>query len=153
MEKSEYPAMVGDALLALEYLETREGVDPGRIGIIGASIGANVAINAAAKDESVKTVGLLSPGIEYHLIKTEPAMREFKGAVFLAVSDEDRYAAESVRKLDELCAGKCEMKMYSGAGHGTNMFAPTEGDLQMKIVAWLDATLMQGEEKSTDETE
>lgn len=142
MEKSEYPGMVGDAGVALDYLKARPGVDPERIGIIGASIGANVALNAAANDPAVESVVLLSPGVEYHLIKTEPAMREYKGAVFLAASDEDGYAADSVRKLHELCQGESEMKMYSGAGHGANMFAPTKGDLQERILDWVDRTLV-----------
>jgi hypothetical protein len=33
------------------------------------------------------------------------------------------------------------MKMYSGAGHGTNMFAPTKGDLEKRILEWVDETV------------
>jgi pimeloyl-ACP methyl ester carboxylesterase len=142
-EVSEFPAMVGDAETALEYLQKHEGVDSAKIAIVGASIGANAALNAAAKHAEVKSVVLLSPGIEYHMIKTEPAMREFGGAAFLAASDEDRYSAETVRRLKNLCKGECELKIYSGAGHGTNMFRPTRGDLETRILGWIDKTLKE----------
>jgi pimeloyl-ACP methyl ester carboxylesterase len=150
--RGEFPAMVDDALVALNFMR-RELADPNRLGVVGASIGANAAINAAAEDDSVKSVVLLSPGLEYHLIQAGPALRTYGGAVFLVASEEDRYAADGVRSLHELCMGECEMEMYSDAGHGTNMFAPTGGDLQKRIVEWLDATLKEDGGKSTDETE
>lgn len=137
----EFPAMVGDAEAALAFLSEQESVDPDRIAIVGASIGANAALNAAAKHAEVRSVVLLSPGLEYRMVKTEPAMEKYEGAVFLAASEEDRYSTETVRKLKELCRGKCELKIYAGAGHGTNMFRPTKGDLETRIVNWIDETL------------
>lgn len=142
-EVSEFPAMVGDAETALNYLSEQPGVDSDRIAIVGASIGANAALNAAAKDPAVKSLVLLSPGIEYHQIRTEPAMEKYTGAVFLAASEEDKYSAQTVNRLKELAKGKCQLQTYSGAGHGTNMFRPTKGDLEERILTWIDGTLKE----------
>jgi dienelactone hydrolase len=142
-EVSEFAAMVSDAELAVNHLREQPGVDADRIAIVGASIGANAALNAAAKNPAVKSVVLLSPGIEYHKIKTEPAMKKYEGAVFLAASEEDKYSAQTVNRLKELARGKCELKMYSGAGHGTNMFRPTKGDLQTRVFNWIVETLKE----------
>jgi len=141
-EPSEFPAMVGDAEAALAYLKGRPGVDSERIAIVGASIGANAALNAAAKDPAVKSLVLLSPGLEYHQIKTEPAMEQYGSrSVLLVASHEDSHSAQTVQTLEGLAKGRREVQMYGGAGHGTNMLGKTEGKLQTRILDWLDATL------------
>jgi uncharacterized protein len=45
-----------DAAAALDFLATREDVDPGRVGVLGLSTGADVAIDIAARRDDVKAV-------------------------------------------------------------------------------------------------
>ena len=50
-----------EALAALAYLKTRPEVDPKRIGVLGASMGAATAIMAAAKSDDLRAVVADSP--------------------------------------------------------------------------------------------
>ncbi|CAG0936194.1 hypothetical protein TFLX_05060 [Thermoflexales bacterium] len=47
---------VGDVAAALAFLKTRSDVDPERIGIIGCSTGAEIALGAAAQFDELKAV-------------------------------------------------------------------------------------------------
>src|SRR3954454_9375330 len=46
-----------DAAAALDFLAKRDDVDPGRVGVLGLSTGADVAIDIAARRDDVKAVG------------------------------------------------------------------------------------------------
>ena len=129
---------VQDVEKILVYLKEMESVDKQRMVIIGASIGANVALTAAAFEPDVSTVVLLSPGGNYAGIKTrDPMLAYGERPVLIAASDEDTYAAESSVRLEELAAGEAELIMYEGSGHGTVML-DREPDLPELIIAWLD---------------
>lgn len=52
---------VEDARGAVSFLASWPNVDPARIGIVGYSFGANVAISAAAADETIAAVAAISP--------------------------------------------------------------------------------------------
>jgi len=54
---SEY---AGDALLAVEYLAGRADVDPGRVGLLGVSDGARVAVVAGGRSERIAFLVLVS---------------------------------------------------------------------------------------------
>lgn len=53
---------VGDVKTALEFLSTREEVDPNQIGILGFSIGGQIAIRATAEYEQIKAIIADDPG-------------------------------------------------------------------------------------------
>ncbi len=45
-----------DVVAALDYLCTREDIDPGRIGVLGHSMGGSASILAASRDERIRAV-------------------------------------------------------------------------------------------------
>lgn len=106
-----------------------------KIAIIGASIGANTALNYAVNDSSIKTIVLLSPGLDYRGVKTEESMKKYNRSVLITVSSEDEPAASSSQRLFEIAKGDKEIKIYNNAGHGTWMFGKT--DLKDIIINWL----------------
>jgi dienelactone hydrolase len=53
---------VNDMPLALAYLQTRSEIDPQRIGILGFSIGGQIALRAAAQSDQLKVVVAEEPG-------------------------------------------------------------------------------------------
>lgn len=59
-EDTTITGQVSDAIAALDYANTIEGIDPERIGIIGLSQGGAVASLAAAQDDRVQSVVLWS---------------------------------------------------------------------------------------------
>ncbi len=53
---------VNDVPLALAYLQARSEIDPQRIGILGFSIGGQIALRAAAQSDQIKAVVAEEPG-------------------------------------------------------------------------------------------
>jgi pimeloyl-ACP methyl ester carboxylesterase len=120
------------------YLISRPEIDQNRTAMIGASIGANLALVGGSNEESIITVVMLSPGLNYAGVKTEPALISFGDRpVLIVASQEDTYAADSSVALDKAANGESRLILYDGAGHGTYMFE-AEPDLSEKIIGWLD---------------
>ena len=122
-------------------LSTKTDIDPDRMALVGASIGANMALVAGANEAGVRTVVLLSPGLDYAGVKTEAAMVTYGDRpVLIVASQEDTYAADSSRNLEEAAIGEVRLVMYQDAGHGTHMLAGDTG-LGELIIDWLDTYL------------
>lgn len=134
--------MVADVKAARAFLATRHEVSPNRIGIAGASIGANLAMLYAAGDQAVRSIALLSPGIDYRGLRPEAALARYGDRPALLVSSqEDSYSTNSVRKLAKSGAGVREVKILNGAGHGTAMI-DRQPDLAPALVDWFRRTLL-----------
>lgn len=116
----------------------RKGLKLNQILLIGASIGANLALEFQAENPLIKGVILLSPGLNYRGIETEPLIKRFREnqAVFIVVSEEDTYSADSARRLYELTQVKKELKILNNAGHGTTMLKKNE-TLNKELINWL----------------
>ena len=133
----DWTAAEADVPVMLEFLRGLPGIDPERIGGIGASIGANLILRGCAADGGCRTVILLSPGLDYRGVTTEDAMIQLGMVpIMFAASSEDEYAASSSTRLDSLAIGDHNLIMYDGAGHGTNMLSAGVG-LADRIVEWL----------------
>jgi len=125
--------MVFDVKASKDFLENK-GIT--KISLIGASIGANTALNYVGEDIEIKTVILLSPGLDYRGVKIENTIKDYENRPILIVaSEDDEYSATSSKALIELAVGKKELKMYTNAGHGTKMFSNT--DLDKVIINWV----------------
>jgi alpha-beta hydrolase superfamily lysophospholipase len=137
----DFGAMVQDVAAGHAYLKKAPDADGGRLAVIGASIGANVALRYGAREPSVRTLVLLSPGLDYRGVTTAEAMGAYGGRpVLIAASREDGYSAQSSSRLDNLARGRHRLDLYNGAGHGTRMF-PKVPELETTILEWLASTL------------
>lgn len=115
----------------------RPEIDGKRTAVVGASIGANVALATAAEQPAIQTAILLSPGLDYRGVTTADQLATYGDRPLLIVaSNEDSYAADSSRTLAEQAGAAAQLTLYEGAGHGTQMFN-REPDLVGLIVAWL----------------
>jgi len=135
--------MVRDVQAARLFLSSRPDlVHPATIGIAGASLGANVAILAAASDPEIKSLALLSPGLEYRSLRAEAAMRKYGGRpALLVAATNDPYALRSIKQLITLGGGLRESKKPDSAGHGTTMLG-RDPDLARELVDWFERTLL-----------
>jgi pimeloyl-ACP methyl ester carboxylesterase len=139
----DYNKMVLDVKAAKQFLITNKNANPNNVSIVGASIGANVAINYAAMDPTIKSVVLLSPGINYRGVSTEEAITKYKNnnSVYIAATEGDSEAADSSKILCEKINCDGNLKIYSGgsSSHGTNMFSDQSLNppLQDLIISWL----------------
>ena len=140
-ETPDYSSLALDVKAARRYLSTRADVQQSRVGLAGASLGANVAALHAAADGSITSLVLLSPSLDYRGVRIEQALRKFGGrpALFVA-SDDDPYAMRSVRELEKTGGGLREALILNRAGHGTNMLG-RDGDLGRRLVDWFRRTL------------
>jgi pimeloyl-ACP methyl ester carboxylesterase len=138
----DYPGMVNDLRAARRFLATRSDVTPARLGVAGASLGATLAAQASADDPSIATVALLSPSLDYRGIRVEPSIRKLGSRPLLLVaSDDDGYAARSIRELQKSAGGVRETIVLTRAGHGTAMLAG-DPDLVRRLVEWFRRTLL-----------
>ena len=128
--------LVGDARAAFEFLTRQPEVDASRIGVVGASIGANGALLFAVEEPRVRCAALLSPGLNYRGVSTVPAISKMTRPVLLVASEDDEYSAQSVRRLDQLAPGPKLLRMYPHAGHGTQIFGAGVG-LEKEILSFL----------------
>jgi dienelactone hydrolase len=137
----DYSALVRDVAAARRYLASRSDVQQSRIGIAGASIGANLAVLVASADPSIASLALLSPSLDYRGLKIEAAMKKYGGKpALLVASDEDAYALRSAKDLQKAGGGTRELLVLNHAGHGTVMLS-RDTDLARALVDWFHRTL------------
>ncbi len=137
----EWRMLTDDAEAAVAWMARRAEVDSARIGVVGASIGANSALVTASNDGRVRTLVLLSPGIDYHGLRTERAMERYgTRSILLVASADDEYSAGTVKRLGSLARGRYSVKVFQKAGHGTQMFS-AEPTLAPLIRGWLTENL------------
>jgi pyridoxine 5-phosphate synthase len=141
-----HTAVVG----AVDYLFTRSDVRGSAIGAVGASLGANLAAVAAAADDRIRSLALVSPSTDYRGVRIEGAMKEYadRPALLLA-SLRDPYAARSVRELAAGAPGGPERGAPTGLretiwsevpAHGTVLLA-RQPELIRSVVDWFQRTL------------
>jgi len=106
--------------------------------VIGASIGANTA-GLLLPERWLKRAVLLSPGRDYYGLEPETKMTGDKNPdkpVYIAVSTEDTYAAESSQWLFDHYRGPKILKKYPGSWHGTSIFENV-ADADRELISWL----------------
>jgi len=134
--------MPGDIRTAVEWLSARGGIRPGALALVGASLGATLAVMAAAELPSVRAVGLISPSLDYRGLRLDAALLRKLGskAVWLVASTEDPYALRTIRELAGP-DGVREQRLSAMRAHGTALFS-ADPDLTAALVDWLRRTLI-----------
>jgi pimeloyl-ACP methyl ester carboxylesterase len=125
--------------LAAKGIDGQLQVDGQRVVLVGAGLGANVAvISASQKPATVKSIVMLSPAVEYKGLNTiQPAYR-IQVPSLLVASQSDASAYESSQILYRLLSGKKTIQLYKNLGYGSDMirFYP---EMQDAIVTWIKA--------------
>ena len=131
-----------DVRAAKAFLRERAEVMPASIAIAGGSIGANLAVIDAADDPGVRSIALLSPGLDYAGLRTEAAMKKYGDRPALLVgSTKDPYAWRSIRQLATLGPGAREVRLTDAVAHGTVLLS-RDPDLIAAMVDWFKRTLI-----------
>ena len=127
-----------DILRTWTVMAEQPSVDMERTAIVGASIGANLALRVGAIEERIQAVVLLSPGLDYHGITTLEAMEVYgERPALIVASQDDPPAAEAAQ---ELAQGGQALTIYPEGGHGTELLT-TQPDLVNLMLGWLDRQL------------
>ncbi|MED5370826.1 MAG: alpha/beta fold hydrolase [Myxococcota bacterium] len=137
LSPEDFAGMKQDVQAAVAHLRKEGFTD---IQLIGASIGANLALQVAAEDAEIRSVILLSPGLDYKGVTSEEAMAAYgERPILIVVSKDDRYSAKSGLVLDSKAKGVHELVIYDAAGHGTKMLNK-EPELEPKVISWVLGT-------------
>lgn len=134
--EEDFRNMVIDAKSALEFLK-KEGIK--KIFVIGASIGANTAINFGARFPEVSGIVALSPSFDYRGIKTKENIKFYSGPIMIVSSEDDKQSFSDSQELFNLSPSQNKKYIwYKNAGHGTLMFNKEEPNLDQVIINWLN---------------
>lgn len=107
----------------------------------GADLGANLALRAGSRHTKVKSIALLSPGLDYKGIKTVEALSAYgQRPVIIVAAENDTYAADSARTLNSRALGQHQLQIYPGSDRGTNLLKAQAG-LRPMLLAWFASTL------------
>jgi alpha-beta hydrolase superfamily lysophospholipase len=136
-------AMVQDVRAAAQWLASRQNVRPDAIGVVGASLGASLALLAAADLPQVRVLALVSPSLDYRGLRTDTALVKRLGArsMWLAASSDDPLALRTVRDFAAESSGPREQHVSSVAAHGT-VLLERDDSAARALVDWLRRTLV-----------
>ena len=126
---AEHQKSIFDLEAAADFLIKERKAAAGKISFVGASIGANLSLQYISEHPEFKTAVLLSPGLDYRGVKTEPLAKNLKAGqrvFFVSAKDDVRSGgdnAEENQKLYDLTptgVGK-QIKIYETGGHGMDI--------------------------------
>jgi alpha-beta hydrolase superfamily lysophospholipase len=137
------PDMVQDVRAAVQWLAARPNVRDDAIAVVGASLGASLALLAAAELPQVRAVGAISPSIDYRGLRTDTSLIKRLGArsVWFAASAEDPLAVRTVRDMAAEPSGPREQLVSNAVAHGT-LLLDRDPDVGRALVDWLRRSLL-----------
>ena len=122
------------------WLAVGERVGESGLAIIGASIGANVALISCAEVEICRGAIALSPGLDYRGVKPESALVDGLAdrMALLVAAQNDASSASAIRQMFLKAKGDVTVRMYRGRAHGTRFFDSEYESVSRLILGWLD---------------
>ena len=132
---NEYNKMTRDVDAAVEYLKS-QGISEANIMCIGVGMGANVAAKAVSLWPNIAGLALLTPVTNFRDVLPIPALRVYKGSVFIAAAADD--------KKTFLEASVMRNVSFLNSGEGNVTFATAYDKKGHELLdAWVSAELLQ----------
>jgi len=131
---AEHQASIEDVRGAAAYLRELTRKPFSQFACVGASIGANLAIQFASEVQELPLVIALSPGLDYRGIATVPCIEKMKAEnqrVILASSNGDTYSHDTIKELHKVSPSFSTIVVQEGSEHGTNLFLDQEFALKV----------------------
>lgn len=135
---TDHQASLHDIEAGARFLQSK-GATTGTLVLVGASIGANLALQYAAAHADVPAVVALSPGLNYRGVLATPAVTGLQRSqrLYLAASNDDAESDAAVERLAEISLAKTTVKHFDRAGHGTTMFERIP-EFMDELVEWIN---------------
>lgn len=136
----EQQAKILDVRAAVDWLMQEKGVKKEQLVLVGASIGANLALQYLVENPEVPAAVLLSSGLDYRGVRTPPLAQLVKPtqALYFAASADDEYSLNTNRALYAVTPAQKQIKEFQAAGHGTTMFE-REPEFISEVIEWIRA--------------
>lgn len=134
----EHQQKIVDVRAAVSWLK-EQGAEEEKLAVIGGSIGANLSLQYLTESKKVPTAVLLSPGLDYRGIKTEPLVKLLssdKSFLCVAAKDDEHGSFQTCQRLTELASAQSENIRFDQGGHATNMFN-SQPQLINQIIDWI----------------
>lgn len=135
--------MVQDVRAAAQWLAAHQGVRPGAIALVGASLGASLSLLAAVQLPPVHAIALLSPSLDYRGLRTDLNLVKKVGgrAMWFAASAEDPLALRTLRDFAADTTGPREQVISNTVAHGTALLE-RDPEVGRALVDWLRRSLL-----------
>lgn len=136
--EEEHQASRLDVEAGLDWLKKETGLELAHMSVVGASIGANLGLQALADHPEIRKGIALSPGLNYRGIEPKPLVAKLESdqEVLYATSKDDGDNVSMTEELFNATSAKKEWKVYDDAGHGTTMLERAS-DLGPSIIEFL----------------
>jgi alpha-beta hydrolase superfamily lysophospholipase len=141
---SEHQKSVFDIEAAVKFLRRKNHLN---LALIGASIGANLALKYLAECQEAKAAILFSAGLNYRGIKALPLAKMLKEnqKVFIVAAEDDMRSGESAGEaakeiFDNLTIKRKQIKIFESGGHGTEILNAHQ-EFQDFLVRWLQQNI------------
>ncbi|WP_435007766.1 dienelactone hydrolase family protein [Tundrisphaera lichenicola] len=112
---SAWMVTIGDAITLLQHQEI---VDPGRIGLLGFSLGSYLSLSVASRDSRVSAVVEYFGGLPELFARN---LQRFPPTLILHGEADEIVPVSEARKLEKILSDKefpFEIRVYPGQGHG-----------------------------------
>jgi len=130
----EHQQSILDVRGAVHYLCEMTTKKISACALVGASIGANLALECASEEHTLPLVIALSPGMDYRGIRALPAIQTLDPTLQRAIlvsSTKDAYSYESVQNLHQAAFAYSELIIREGNEHGTDILEDHECALKI----------------------
>jgi pimeloyl-ACP methyl ester carboxylesterase len=136
-----FSRMHQDVEAAVRYLSDH-GIGPDQIGLVGASVGASVAIQTVSGSKTpVGAVVLMTPGKDYLGIPTMTHIKNWPNRPLLILTSREEQQRGAADIYGQLKNNGATLRVFDEEDiHGTNMFGVVDG-VEKLIADWLVATL------------
>jgi pimeloyl-ACP methyl ester carboxylesterase len=140
---ADWTAAQDDVLRWYTWMEEQPLIADEGYGVIGASVGATLALVSCPEKAACKTVVARAPGLDYYSIMPETALVEGFGSrsALLVTSQLDRPSAYDTRTMAWNTPGEIGIRNYAGQAHGTDLLLVEGDSIAPLILNWLDEYL------------
>jgi alpha-beta hydrolase superfamily lysophospholipase len=136
---SEWYKMPGDLDSVISFLNNTKHTPAKKIGLIGASLGANICLLYASKNTDIPLTVLLSPGLNYAGFESLGYIDAFakQRPILISASPQDEYAYQSSILLYQKVQSNKQASFIAGkSGHGVQMF---DGKYEYQLIKWINS--------------
>jgi dienelactone hydrolase len=130
----DYLRMETDVSAAIALLKSQGAT---RVALVGAELGANLAVNAAIEEPAVVSIVMLSPALDLHgVIASDAVPRYGNRPLLLIAAADDRAGARAAGVLDTRAVGPHEYRLLERGGRGAQLLL-RDPLLEGVIAGWI----------------
>jgi len=141
---ADYRLMLEDVRDSVSFLAVKSEIEGGRLALVGADMGANLALLAAGSPwaEAVRVVVAVSPSLEWKGLSVQEAVARIPKSthVYLAAAKDDPASWNACEVLMGLIKGPKDFYQADTGGHGVRVF---QGRAFHMIPTWLAGNLVE----------